>query len=227
MRPLVHLLLVLWLLLASFTTAAQRVLRFKPHIDGRELRPDSCYFLAYKNDKVCLSTFKFYISGLTMKSDRDRIFNEKNSFHLLNIQDTASLLIALPLPAGQHPSTLHFLLGIDSMTNSEGVKGACLDPVQGMYWTWLSGYIHLKLEGRYGSGGTSFQYHLGGYRYPYNTVQEISISVPDADTLLIPVDVGKFLQLAGQGFPERIMSPGSDAMNMSKLAVTMFPFSAK
>ncbi|MBK9320894.1 MAG: hypothetical protein IPM91_20265 [Bacteroidetes bacterium] len=107
------------------------------------------------------------------------------------------------------------------------MQGGCLDPMQGMYWTWLSGYINLKLEGHYPSDSTSFQYHLGGYRAPFNALQTVEIEIPDVKYLEIPIDIEKLFTQAEDSPPDHIMSPGKEAMKLSKITATMFPSSVK
>lgn len=206
---------------------AQWTFRFKPVIGGKDIHPDSCYLLSHNNKTVCISTLKFYISGMALKNEKNKIIREKNSFHLINIQDTSSLTLSPQLSSDFQASALLFFLGIDSITNSSGVKGGCLDPVQGMYWTWLSGYINLKLEGMYPSDSTSFQYHLGGYRAPFNTLQTVEIEIPKVKFLEIPIDIEKFFTQTDGSFPDHIMSPGKEAMQLSKVTATMFPSAVK
>ena len=212
---------------SSSTATAQWTFRFKPIIGGKEIFPDSCYLLSNTNKTVCISTLKFYISGMALKNEKNKIIREKKSFHLINIQDTNSLTISPQLSTNFQASSLQFFLGIDSITNSAGVQGGCLDPMQGMYWTWLSGYINLKLEGHYPSDSTSFQYHLGGYRAPFNALQTVVIEIPDVKYLEIPIDIEKIFSHTDASFPAHIMSPGKEAMQLSKLTATMFPSSVK
>ena len=47
-----------------------------------------------------------------------------------------------------------------------------------MFWTWNSGYIFLKLDGKSPASsapGHIFEYHIGGYKKPANCIRHISI----------------------------------------------------
>lgn len=64
---------------------------------------------------------------------------------------------------------IEFLIGVDSARNSAGVQSGALDPAQGMFWTWNTGYIFFKLEGHSPESSASNQiveYHIGGSREP-------------------------------------------------------------
>ena len=73
-------------------------------------------------------------------------------------------------------NTIAFNLGIDSITNVSGAQGGDLDPTKGMYWAWQSGFINIKLQGTSNScppPKNEFEFHLGGYQYPFNSLQTI------------------------------------------------------
>ena len=65
--------------------------------------------------------------------------NEKNAILLGMSQPTKHLLANAPFD---------LYLGVDSVLNYNGVHEGALDPINGMYWTWQTGYIHCKLEGK-------------------------------------------------------------------------------
>lgn len=109
---------------------------------------------------------------------------------------------------------LQFSIGIDSTTNALGALGGALDPINGMYWTWQSGYIHFKLEGKRKRGtdkAQNFQYHIGGYQHPYNTCRSIRLKTENHDTLLLSLDIKTMIQTA----EHNIMSPGPAALKLA------------
>jgi hypothetical protein len=62
-------------------------------------------------------------------------------------------------------------LGVDSIDNCSGAQSGALDPINGMFWAWNTGYIYLKMEGISPfshSNGNMLEYHIGGYRKPNN-----------------------------------------------------------
>lgn len=61
-----------------------------------------------------------------------------------------------------YASYVRLTLGVDSTTNAAGVHCCALDPANGMYWSWQSGYIQFKLEGKE-KNGQQLNLHLGGF----------------------------------------------------------------
>lgn len=116
-------------------------------------------------------------------------------------------------------------MGIDSATNAKGVKGGDLDPTKGMYWAWHSGYINFKLEGNSNLCATrnnAFEFHLGGYKSPYNSLQKIRLSVVNKSNCKLVVDIAKFLQQINIATINQIMTPGKEAVGLSVNAANIF-----
>jgi hypothetical protein len=108
---------------------------------------DSVYQVNDSN-KVQIKNLKFYISGLELWNDSKQVWKEPNSFYLLDFSDSNSLHLLLNADQDLAFSKIIFSLGIDSLTHESGAFGGALDPIKGMYWTWQSGYINFKLEGK-------------------------------------------------------------------------------
>lgn len=161
---------------------------------------------------------KFYVSNLKFLKRGEVIGSTQVPYYLYDSK-SGNTSIALPQP----PSfdAVEFSIGIDSLTNSEGVKGGDLDPMKGMYWTWQSGYINVKIEGKK-KQGADFQYHLGGYRAPYNCYRTVRLAVSPTGSIVIWMDVEKFLNKAQTIGSSNIMSPGKEAALLSDLFQTIF-----
>ncbi len=70
---------------------------------------------------------------------------------------------------------------MDSARNCSGIQSGALDPVNGMFWTWNTGYIFFKLEGRAAashSTGNTIEYHIGGYKAPANCIRHVTLAFP-------------------------------------------------
>ena len=89
-------------------------------------------------------------------------------------------MISLQLPAGQY-NKISFLLGVDSLKNVSGIQTGALDPLKDMFWTWKSGYVMAKLEGR-SSASTlphhMFEYHIGGFSGANNVLGRVGLPLP-------------------------------------------------
>ncbi|MBI3236019.1 MAG: hypothetical protein HYZ42_18620 [Bacteroidetes bacterium] len=113
-----------------------------------------------------------------------------------------------------------FVLGIDSVTNVSGALGGDLDPTTGMYWTWQSGYINVKVEGRSNSCKTrnnEFQFHLGGYMFPNAAAQTILLDAKPNSNLTMIVDLKPWFEQIKLSEQNHIMSPSLEAVRLSDL----------
>jgi hypothetical protein len=93
----------------------------------------------------------------------------------------ASQIIEVQLNANPF-NRLMFQIGIDSIYNVSGAQTGALDPMNGMFWTWNSGYIMAKLEGSSSLSrglNNSFTYHIGGFRDGERTQREIILPLPN------------------------------------------------
>jgi hypothetical protein len=155
------------------------------------------------------------------------IFQEKNSFHLLDLENPASLQFSLsPLPQ-KKVHFLRFNLGIDSLTSVSGALEGDLDPTNGMYWAWQSGYINFKIEGKSPSCKTrknEFHFHVGGYMQPFYAIQKMKLSVEhiDNEKITIGMDWAKLFEEIPLSKQNSIMIPGKEAMQIAQWATKMF-----
>lgn len=196
-------------------------LSFKPVFNEQALVLDSAYKV--NNDTIVIETFRFYVSNIKLLDESGKVFyTEQKSFHLLDAANPSSLLIKLPITLKQSIKTMKFDLGIDSVTNVSGALGGDLDPTKGMYWTWQSGYINFKLEGKSNlcsSKKHEFQFHLGGYTKPFNCLQTVTLPISNTNSQLIQIDVLKFLNEVNLSQINHVMSPNNEAVKLSELLV--------
>jgi hypothetical protein len=105
------------------------------------------------------------------------------------------------IPAGDY-NRVDFLIGVDSLRNFSGLQTGALNPSNGMFWSWSTGYIFVRVEGTSPQSETGlFMYHLGGYEAPYvashkkalNFGNEILSINPDANpTVHLNVNAARF-----------------------------------
>lgn len=180
-------------------------------------------YLSLKNgDSVLVEALRFYISNLTFLQNGVTVAKDNNMAHLIDAVDANSLRFLVDLPKKTSCNQIKFNLGIDSLTNVSGAMGGDLDPMKGMFWTWQSGYINFKLEGknpRCKTRNNEFQLHLGGYAYPHNTLQNI---VLDIEENKIVFDLSTFLNEVDFVQKPNIMSPCKEAVELSKKAAKGF-----
>ncbi len=234
MTLLKSIVVMLLLLCLSAANAQQErsdfQLNFRPFVGSVPLQLDTIYTLD-NNQTIEFSTLKCYISGVEVLRNDSVIFTKKNnSYHLLDASNEPSLHIPLSqLPAGQG-THVRFYLGIDSATTTSGALGGDLDPTRGMFWTWQSGYIHTKIEGKCSRSrgrNREFEFHLGGYRSPFNSLQTITLPLPTSREVIVKMDVLKWINSIDLASMHHIMSPGEQAVFLSQQFATIFRVEAR
>lgn len=229
-NSLMRLLLILFIFLwgeAELVAQPTKVipLRFKPYFESNSSTLLNTTFHFNSADSIHFETLRFYISGIELQNQSKTVWKEKNSFHLVDAAQENSLTLLLTIPKKLEYSTILFHLGIDSNINTAGVLGGDLDPTKGMYWTWQSGYINVKLEGKSNLVNTTshaFEFHLGGYLNPFQTLQTITIPCIQKEELTLSIDLKQFIELANLTGTHQVMSPNEEAVKLSKLFANCF-----
>lgn len=148
----------------------------------------------YKNangDNFNISVFKYYVSNISLTKDDGTIYKIPESYILVDAAKPASLLNTLTnVPAGDY-TQISFIIGVDKERNLAGAQTGALDPTLGMFWTWNSGYIFVKLEGsspQSSAADKSLTFHIGGIVDPNNTIRTYTKSFAIGNPLRIRTD---------------------------------------
>lgn len=201
---------------------AQRV-RFVPLVSDQPLVLDKASTLP-DGTPVTITQFRFYAGHFAFYC-AGQVISRSDGYRLIDVADTASLLIDPDVRNANLADSISFALGVDSLTNVSGALSGDLDPTKGMYWTWNSGYINLKLEG---SSPVSpypshqFELHLGGYLPPHTTAQHVALEVKGRTQVTVDVDVAPLLKAADLRTRCNLMRPGARATELARIASTMF-----
>jgi hypothetical protein len=197
-------------------------LQFHVNYQGKPLVPDSSYSLP-GDHSIVFEAVRFYISNIRLMQG-DKVVSTSGETLLVDITQPETMVALVP-SAGAYDN-ISFDLGIDSLTNVSGAMGGTLDPANGMYWAWQSGYINMKLEGTSDLCPTRknrFQFHLGGYDNADNALQHIVLDTPfTADTLHICLALDAFLASIDIAKQNEIMIPGAEAVQLSKHMAAAF-----
>lgn len=168
-----------------------------------------------------VEVLRFYISNAKLLKNGKIVAQLSKEHHLIDLEDMNSMKIDFAIDKDAQFDEIAFGIGIDSVTNNSGARGGDLDPLKGMYWTWQTGYINMKLEGK-NAANTEFSYHLGGYRPPHNCYRTIRLKVPASESLNVVLDVSLFLAKAQNITNAKMMSTGKDAASLSDLFSSIF-----
>ena len=164
------------------------------YVFGKDsLELNTKFFNTLGGDTFVLTLIRHYLSNFTLFGPEGKI-NLKN-YQLLNFADKASRSFVIN---GVPPSIYHkleMIIGVDSLNNSSGLQEGALDPAYSMFWTWATGYIFFKLEGKTIKDRT-FSLHTGGNKvFPYNEVDLTSYKVKSIEpTLNLTIDIKEMLE---------------------------------
>lgn len=202
---------------AAYSQKDTIAIRFIPTYASQPIETGKKYPL--KNDSVEIETLRFYISGIRFYLDDKLVDEVEKKHHLVDIEKPGSELIYHISSKQLKFNRLFFNIGVDSITNESGVYGGDLDPINGMYWEWRSGYINLKLEGKTRicpARKNQFAFHIGGYQYPYNTIQQLNLPVADNQKIIVDFNVSDLLNQVDISALYEVMSPNEKAMQVAK-----------
>lgn len=207
-------LVFIMLNLFSYSQNKKFQISFNPKWKENSVVLNKFYSSSKSTDSILISKMKFYVSEVSLMSDDKSILFNKS--FLIDLEESNSF--NLEVPEGFKIKQLFFLLGTDSITNVSGAMDGDLDPLKGMYWTWQSGFINVKIEGALlKSDGESevFHFHLGGYRYPYIANKKMKFQIEKASNeISFNLDMDVFIENALQKGIKNIMSPGESAIEL-------------
>lgn len=153
---------------------------FKNVVNGAALKLNTSNYTNAAGETFTISTFKYYISNITLIKLDNSELKLPAAYYLINEADSASKVISIPAPGGEYRA-ISFMLGVDSIRNVSGAQTDALDPVNGMFWSWNSGYIMAKLEGTSPvstAANNALTFHIGGFKGQYNALQTIQLISP-------------------------------------------------
>ena len=156
---------------------------------------------SYVNDfgeHYSITKLKYYISDISLGT-KEESFTTKNIF----LMDAANEeKISINILPGIY-SKIIFILGVDSAYNNSGAQEGALDPLNGMFWTWNTGYVYFKMEGYSPASNADLnriEHHIGGYRGPnkanrqirLNFLQPLVINDGDQKEIVVNLNLDKY-----------------------------------
>ena len=134
-----------------------------------------------------VTRLKYYISKVQFYKVDALVYEMPDSYFLVDESNQATTKLAIPNVPGGGYTSVRFSIGVDSARNVSGAQTGALDPANGMFWTWSSGYIFFKLEGTSPAStqaGNSYIYHIGGYHSTNNANREVEVDFA-GDSLIV------------------------------------------
>jgi hypothetical protein len=217
------LLLSLLLFPLSSLSAQQVVVEFQPVLRNTPLQVADEGGAAGAEKVV--EVLRFYLSDVTLLNEGQVVSTSNKRHHLLDAAKPETMHLPLSVQEGGTYDELHFTLGVDSLTAASGAFGGDLDPTNGMYWTWRSGYINFKLEGtspNCPARKNRFQFHVGGFQGGFNSEREISLEVSPNTVIPVQINLDHFFAKTDLSTNYQIMSPNSRSAALADFLVDLF-----
>ena len=188
-------------------TPNQLKIDFKHLVGNQPLVLNNTFYTNIHGEKFKITKFNYYISNIRLKKANGSWWTQPNSYYLVKSNQPTSQTITIPnIPRGKYQE-ISFLIGVDEKRNTSGAQEGALDPANGMFWSWNTGYVFLKLEGEtlvVDQGKTvtkPFRYHSGGFNFKYNNIKKkqlqlnaapLQIGAKQTSSLKVKVDLQKF-----------------------------------
>ena len=167
------------------------------------------------NDTVRFDHIKCYISQLKLTQKDKVVYTLSKPVHLFDLDKPESLTIKIDKPVLADAIT--FQIGLDSSIQVAGAKGQDLDPTNGMYWTWNTGYIILKVDGTSPTCPTRkhlFTYHIGGYKKPNQCLATVHLPLAATNNkdIELKIDLKEWIDQISLTAMPSVMEPGKEAV---------------
>jgi hypothetical protein len=169
--------LIVFLLTASTSAPLGITITFKNVVNGEPLILDNKEYKNEHGDVYKVSVFKYYVSNFKLYKKDGQTITLPQSYFLIDAADKASQRIKLEgIPSGNY-NKVSFVIGVDSLHNVSGAQTGALDPANGMFWTWNSGYVFVKLK------GTSPQAPEGNIGFDIGGIKPASYSIREQEII--------------------------------------------
>lgn len=199
-------------LLSSFIIPIQKKksgsvnITFNNTINGQYILLGKEYTNSF-NELYTISKLKYYISNVSLRTVSNETVVENDSYHLITEPDgyckKSPNDFSFPIKQGIYQS-ISFLIGVDSIKNVSGAQTDALDPLNGMFWTWNTGYIMFKMEGtslQSNIANNLFEYHIGGFSGNNNVLRRVELPLSSLKIkkgsnaeIIIEADINKIWQ---------------------------------
>ena len=208
--------------------ASTITIQFRHLVGDRELQLLNEIYTNPFGEPITISRFKYYISHISITGGGQKEKELSLETFLIDEAVPASKTLTFTTDITT-PQTLSFVIGVDSALNVSGVQTGALDPLNGMFWTWNSGYIFAKLEGKSDSSKApahSVQYDVGGFRSNNNAIRKVQLTLPQGSTKYV-IDANLLKWFSGKHTIKLAQSPlchqpGVLAMKLADNYANMF-----
>lgn len=141
--------------------AGKMKVTIRHRFNGNALQTGAVPYVTAGGDTITVAEFRYYLGQVSLKRVDGSMLN-LNNYQLINAAVAGSTAFTIAnVPAGLYTG-LSFIIGVDSVSNHSGLQEGALDPAWGMFWTWNTGYIFMRINGNAGNTGKKYSFDLGG-----------------------------------------------------------------
>jgi hypothetical protein len=186
-----------------------------------QLNTDNAPYTNAKGEAYKVTWLTYYVSNIKLKNSDGTVYSDpiaadgSAGYYLIDERDASSQVVSLEnVPKGEY-TEVTFTVGVDANQIDQGAQTGPLDPANGLFWSWNSGYIFMALEGVSPVSAEPdhvFQYHVGGYHddaasNQINNIRTVTLSFNGDSAPVRPehepevhllFDVNKFLNGTGE-----------------------------
>lgn len=159
-------------------TTGSLIVEFEPMVGTEALVMGTKTYTNAAGNTFNVTTWKFYISNVKLTKTDNSVVTISDSYYLVDESTVAGSMIEIKnVPFGDYKA-ISFMLGVDSARNVSGAQTGALDPANGMFWTWSSGYIMAKMEGTSPQSpdvANKLTFHIGGFSGANSSLKNINI----------------------------------------------------
>jgi hypothetical protein len=150
------------------------------HRSGPELLQLGKEIINPHGEPLSITAFSYYLSHFALTDATGKKHVLPVEYFLIDEKAASTKSIIFQAPPGTYQS-IEWLLGVDSARNVSGVQSGALDPANGMFWSWNTGYIFAKMEGKSSLSAAPLQnvtFHIGGFRQSESALQTVVLNFP-------------------------------------------------
>lgn len=186
------------------TVKGELTLKFDHIVGGKKLQLNTEYKNA-ADETFTISTVKYYVSNIIATNSEGLVYTvpQDDSYFLIEAKDGVVGQAKVNVPEGDY-TKVSFILGVDSLRSASGIdkRTGVLDPANGMYWLWNSGYIFFMMEGdseHSTEKDKKYRYHIGGFggyeTATINNIKTIEIDLTAGGIAKVRQDKGSQIHL--------------------------------
>ena len=172
-------------------TKASFTIEFEHQVNGAAMALNTTTYKNALGEDFKINIFKYYVSNIKLTKTDGTVYLVPESYFLIDqAKEDSKLITVRDVPTGDY-NRIEYTIGVDYARNFAGAQTGALDPMNGMFWTWNSGYIFVKLEGTSPQSTATNQaltFHIGGVLDPNNTIRTFSTEINAANPLRIRTD---------------------------------------